>query len=40
MSAGNVYRHDYDNVLEAFVWRTVKERMPDLIEAIREDLEG
>jgi uncharacterized protein with HEPN domain len=24
MGAGNVYRHDYDNVAEEFVWRTVR----------------
>ena len=24
MGAGNVYRHDYDNVAEAIVWRTVQ----------------
>jgi uncharacterized protein with HEPN domain len=23
MGVGNIYRHDYDNVAEAFVWRTV-----------------
>jgi uncharacterized protein with HEPN domain len=27
MGAGNVYRHDYDNVAEDQVWRTVNESL-------------
>jgi uncharacterized protein with HEPN domain len=30
-AAGNVYRHDYDNVLETFIWRTVNESLPLLL---------
>ncbi|MGD0186537.1 MAG: HepT-like ribonuclease domain-containing protein [Roseiarcus sp.] len=36
--AGNVYRHDYDNVAEEFVWRTIKESVPDLLVAIEEEI--
>src|SRR6266700_3886973 len=27
MGVGNVYRHNYDNVLETFVWLTVQEHL-------------
>ncbi|MBV8054436.1 MAG: DUF86 domain-containing protein [Deltaproteobacteria bacterium] len=30
MDVGNVYRHDYDNVAEEFVWRTVQQSLPPL----------
>jgi uncharacterized protein with HEPN domain len=40
MGAGNVYRHDYDNVAEVFLWRTVQERLPELIAAARAELDG
>lgn len=36
MGAGNVYRHDYDNVAEEFVWRTLHESLPTL-KAIVDD---
>jgi len=32
MGAGNIYRHRYDEIEEAFVWRTVHERLPQIIE--------
>lgn len=31
MGVGNVYRHEYDNVSEDLVWRTVRERLPALL---------
>lgn len=34
MDAGNFYRHEYDNVAEDFVWRTVQQRLPDLLAAV------
>jgi uncharacterized protein with HEPN domain len=34
MGVGNVYRHDYDNVAEEFVWRTVHESLPALLAVI------
>jgi uncharacterized protein with HEPN domain len=38
MGVGNVYRHDYDNVAEEFVWRTVQDRLPALLAAIAEEI--
>ncbi len=29
--AGNVYRHDYDEVSPEIVWLTVKRRVPDIL---------
>jgi uncharacterized protein with HEPN domain len=37
-SAGNIYRHRYDNVAEAFVWRTVSESLPSLLAVIESEL--
>jgi uncharacterized protein with HEPN domain len=31
LGAGNVYRHDYDVVIESLVWRTVNEDLPTII---------
>jgi uncharacterized protein with HEPN domain len=36
VGVGNVYRHDYDNVAEEFVWRTVQDRLPALLETVEE----
>lgn len=30
LGVGNVYRHDYDNVAEEFVWRTVQHGLPEM----------
>jgi uncharacterized protein with HEPN domain len=38
MAAGNVYRHAYDNVAESLVWRTVHDRLPELIAAAQSEL--
>lgn len=38
MGAGNVYRHDYDNVAEKFVWRTLHEDVPALIAAVADEI--
>ena len=38
MGAGNVYRHDYDNVAEEFVWRTLRESLPALTSAVAEEI--
>ena len=40
MGVGNVYRHDYDNVAEEFVWRTVQHSLEPLLEAIRAELDA
>jgi uncharacterized protein with HEPN domain len=36
--AGNVYRHDYDNVAEEFVWRTVQQSIEPLLKAIEDEI--
>ncbi len=33
--AGNVYRHDYEDVLEQFIWRTLHESL-DALQAVAE----
>jgi uncharacterized protein with HEPN domain len=38
IGAGNIYRHDYDNVAEEFVWRTVNASVPKLLAAIEEEI--
>ncbi len=38
MSAGNIYRHEYDNVAPAFVWKTVRDGLPGLVAAVRQEL--
>jgi uncharacterized protein with HEPN domain len=38
MGLGNVYRHDYDNVAERFVWRTVHEALPKLLAVIDAEI--
>jgi uncharacterized protein with HEPN domain len=38
--AGNFYRHQYDNVKESYVWRTVHEYLPPLLVAVVAEIEG
>jgi uncharacterized protein with HEPN domain len=38
MGAGNVYRHDYDNVAEEIVWRTVQNNLAPLLAAVEAEL--
>ena len=38
MGVGNVYRHDYDNVDEAFVWRTVHRYLPPLLAVVEAEI--
>ena len=38
MGVGNVYRHDYDNVDESQVWRTVHDSLPQLIGVIEAEI--
>jgi uncharacterized protein with HEPN domain len=38
MGAGNVYRHDYDNVAEEIVWRTVQNNLAPLLAAVEREL--
>ncbi len=37
---GNFYRHQYDNVLESYVWRTVQEHLPPLLAVVEADFTG
>jgi hypothetical protein len=38
MGAGNVYRHNYDNVADVMVWRTVASGIEPLLVAPRQEL--
>ena len=38
-AAGNVYRHDYEDVAAEFVWETVQRALPPLRAAIVAELE-
>ena len=38
MGAGNVYRHNYDNVAEEFVWRTVQQSLEPLLAVIEAEI--
>jgi uncharacterized protein with HEPN domain len=37
--AGNIYRHDYEDVAAEFVWETVERALPALRAAIEAELE-
>ncbi|HWE98338.1 MAG TPA: HepT-like ribonuclease domain-containing protein [Caulobacteraceae bacterium] len=36
--AGNIYRHEYDNVLESYVWATVRYSLPPLLNVAVSEL--
>lgn len=36
--AGNIYRHDYDNVAARIVWETVRTALPPLRSAMEREL--
>jgi uncharacterized protein with HEPN domain len=38
--AGNVYRHDYENVAAQYVWATVQRELPLLRIVIEQEIEG
>jgi|SRR6516165_3498454 uncharacterized protein with HEPN domain len=38
MGAGNIYRHDYDNVVEQIVWRTVTSDLASLLAVVEREL--
>lgn len=40
MGSGNIYRHDYDDVAETLVWRTVRDSLPALLAAVERELTG
>jgi uncharacterized protein with HEPN domain len=37
-AAGNVYRHDYEDVLAQLVWDTVQRALPPLRAVIQEEI--
>jgi uncharacterized protein with HEPN domain len=37
-AAGNVYRHDYEDVQQRLVWGTVQTRFPVLLIAVEQEL--
>jgi uncharacterized protein with HEPN domain len=37
-AAGNVYRHDYEDVAAQYVWETVQSELPPLKAALEEEL--
>lgn len=37
-AAGNVYRHDYENVVARRVWNTLRLALPPLREVIETEL--
>ena len=38
MGLGNVYRHNYDNVAEEYVWRTVQHSLAPLLVAVEDEI--
>jgi uncharacterized protein with HEPN domain len=38
MGVGNVYRHDYDNVRETYVWTTVRDHLGPLLEVVEQEI--
>jgi uncharacterized protein with HEPN domain len=38
MGSGNIYRHEYDNVAESFVWHTVQDSLPKLLAIVEDEL--
>jgi uncharacterized protein with HEPN domain len=37
-AAGNVYRHDYEDVAAQLVWDTVQQALPPLRAVVEEEL--
>jgi uncharacterized protein with HEPN domain len=38
MGVGSVYRHDYDNVAEQFVWHTVQHSLEPLLVVVESEI--
>jgi uncharacterized protein with HEPN domain len=36
--SANIYRHDYEKVREALIWKTVKDALPVLLAAVEQEL--
>ena len=39
-AAGNIYRHDYEDVLEQFLWRTVETGLEALLAVVEQELQN
>lgn len=37
-AAGNIYRHEYEDVAPELVWRAVERRLPSLLAAVEQEL--
>ncbi len=37
--AGNVFRHDYEDVEQKFVWQAIQHRLPELLAFIEQELD-
>jgi uncharacterized protein with HEPN domain len=37
-AAGNIYRHEYEDVAQRRVWGTVEERLPPLLAVVEQEL--
>jgi len=38
--AGNIYRHDYEDVADDMVWRTVQDSLGPFLEAVEAEIKG
>jgi uncharacterized protein with HEPN domain len=38
--AGNIYRHDYEDVAVCYVWTTVRNHLPPLRVVIQRELDA
>ena len=38
--AGNIYRHDYEDVAPAFLWVTVRDHLPNLLLVVEQEIAG
>jgi uncharacterized protein with HEPN domain len=39
-AAGNIYRHDYEEVFDSFIWSTVQESLESLRVMVADELEA
>ena len=38
-NSGNIYRHEYHNINDRMIWKTVTDRLPPLKQAIKKELD-
>ncbi len=39
-NSGNIYRHEYHNINDRMIWKTVADRLPPLKRAVKKELES